>query len=1008
MLRIIKYWEEPGRLHENREEPRAYYIPYADGRSALQRKRGYSPYYQTLNGSWSFRYFPDIRQIKEPLYEEDMEASGWERLTVPSCWQTSGYDQLHYINYNYPIPCDPPFVPDENPAGWYARTFNLPDQWKGNEKYLVFEGVNSCFYLWLNGQYVGYSQGSRMPAEFRVTEHLRPGENRIDVMVLKWCDGTYLEDQDMWRFSGIYRDVYLLARDSSHIRDVFNKQVFAEDFHTAKLVTEIETTGSLEVKAELIDARGLTVAAAQTTTNQRAVLELEVPGPRLWNAETPELYHLLLQAGNETLCFQVGFRQVDIKDGVFRINGRAVKLKGVNRHDSHPELGQTIPVNAMIQDLVIMKCYNVNTIRASHYPNDPRFLELCNEYGMYVVDEADLECHGIGNAVDGTYHRLSADPVWRDAFVERAVRMVERDKNHASVVMWSMGNESGYSHNHIAMAEWTRNRDSSRPVHYEAADPRLGGLPDVECLDVESRMYASPEYLETYAKDEKNSKPLFLCEFSHAMGNSSGDLKEYWDIMYKYPKLMGGCIWEWCDHGIRTVSEDGQPFYAYGGDFGDTPNDGNFCIDGLVYPDRKPHTSLLELKQVLAPIRIEAVDLTKGLIQITNYYDFIDLSHIGLHWTIENEGTVIEQGQIWQLEVQVHECQQIKLPIKQERYAEGDYYLTLSCWTNRDFLWSKWGHEVSFAQLKFKKQAERTQAAPRLAAGSLMTVTESEGSLTAAGLDYQYIFSLELGTFTSITRNGMELLAEPPRFNIWRAPIDNDMFVSKQWLKEGYNRTSTKVYRTRWRRLNKADVQIEVDYSINASDRYPLVQGKAVWIIQQDGGIKLRTEAQVREDAAYLPRFGLEFVMPEGYEEVEYFGFGPQESYIDRHNSTRKGKYLTTVDEMFENYIMPQENGSRYGTEWVVVSNKQGSGLRFSSSAETFSFSASHFTPKDLEAAKHTYELRRRKEIILQLDYKMSGVGSNSCGPELGAPYRVNEKNIVFQLEMYPVLKEDE
>ncbi|MBC8080645.1 MAG: glycoside hydrolase family 2, partial [Gorillibacterium sp.] len=473
MISIEKYWENPNKLQVNRELPRAYTIPYADATLAKKRKRGHSPFFQTLNGSWKFRYVPSVQEVKESFYETTADVSAWDDLIVPSCWQTNGYDQLHYTNVNYPIPCDPPYVPDDNPAGLYVREFNISETWDGKEQYIVFEGVNACFYLWINGHFVGYSQGSRVPAEFLASPYLQPGANRVALLVLKWCDGTYMEDQDCWRYSGIYRDVYLLAREKSHIRDVFNRQDFSADYTKASLRTELDTTGSLVVKAELRNANGLLVAKTEGAVDGKGTLVLDIDNPNLWNAEAPYLYELYLFAGAETLYFQVGFRKVEIVDGVFRINGRAIKLKGVNRHDSHPTLGQTIPLNHMIKDLVLMKQHNVNTIRTSHYPNDPRFLELCNEYGFYVVDEADLECHGLGNATndwtDGHINSLAENPDWKDAFLDRAVRMIERDKNQPAIIIWSLGNESGFGDNHIAMAEWIKSRDDSRPIHYEGA-----------------------------------------------------------------------------------------------------------------------------------------------------------------------------------------------------------------------------------------------------------------------------------------------------------------------------------------------------------------------------------------------------------------------------------------------------------------------------------------------------------------------------------------------------------
>ncbi|OBZ09481.1 glycoside hydrolase family 2 TIM barrel-domain containing protein [Bacillus sp. FJAT-26390] len=1008
MIKIDKFWENPEKLHVNREAPRAYYIPYADTAAAKERQRGRSPYYETLNGSWKFNYYPSVQQVKDAFYEEETDVSAWDDLIVPSCWQTNGYDQLQYTNFNYPIPCDPPFVPDDNPAGLYVRDFHLPDNWAGKEKYAVFEGVNSCFYLWVNGAFVGYSQGSRMPAEFLISPYLRPGQNRIAVMVLKWCDGTYLEDQDAWRFSGIFRDVYLLGRDETHIRDVFNKTVFADDFQQASLQTEIETSGTLEVKAELRDSTHQLIAATQAVIANQGTVTLDIQKPILWNAEAPYLYELYLYAGEEVIRFHVGFRKVEINDGVFQVNGQAVKLRGVNRHDSHPELGQTIPVDHMIQDLKLMKRHNVNTIRTSHYPNDARFYELCNEYGFYVVDEADLESHGMGvpdDGAGGSAHKLATDPTWQAAYVERAARMVERDKNQPCIVMWSLGNEAGYGLNHIAMAEWIQQRDDSRLVHYEGAAPHYEGHENIESLDVESRMYSSVQYIEEYAKEESNKKPLFLCEYSHAMGNGPGDLKDYWDVIHQYPKLMGGCVWEWCDHGIKTETTEGQPFFAYGGDFGDKPNDGNFCIDGLVYPDRRPHTGLLELKQVIAPVHIEAVDLTGGKLRINNLHDFIDLSHLGLHWKIEKDGQTIEQGQIWQLDAAAHEHQLITLPYAWPSTKDAYYTLNLSFWMNKETSWAEMGYEVAFKQFTLL-EAEYSDEPANLSAASLHAA-ENDRVLSIEGYDFRYAFDLDKGLFVELARNGIVMVEQPMGFNIWRAPLDNDMHIRKQWELQGYDRAVMKVYSCEWTRLSESTIEVRAAFSLGGYTQNPILHGEASWQVDAAGEIKLDVQVKVRESAAYLPRFGLQLTMPSGNEQVEYFGYGPHESYVDKRQSVRKSRYVTTVDEMFEPYIMPQENGSRYGTHWAVISNEQGMGLKFAS-PEPFSFNASHYTPLDLTIAAHDHELKARKETIVHLDYKMSGVGSNSCGPELLDQYRLNEKQFRFELHIKPVLSEDE
>ncbi|MGE5679224.1 MAG: glycoside hydrolase family 2 TIM barrel-domain containing protein, partial [Pseudomonadota bacterium] len=789
MMKIDKYWEDLETLQVNREKPRSFYIPYNDEAAAMEQRREASPFFQLLNGSWKFKYHGSIKQVNDSFHAIDTDTSTWDDLLVPSCWQVNGYDQTHYTNDNYPFPCDPPYIPNDNPAGLYAMDFNVSEAWEAKEKYIVFEGVNSCFYLWVNGSFVGYSQGSRMPAEFDITSFVHSGRNRLAVMVLKWCDGSYIEDQDMWRFSGIFRDVYLLARDKAHIRDLFNRQLLSEDMKKALVKCELETTDSCSVRAELRDASGKIIAGGESEISGQGAIELSIDSPILWNAELPYLYRLFIYSGEEVIVQNVGFRKIDIKNGVFMINGKAVKLKGVNRHESHPELGQTVPLSHMLEDLMLMKRHNINTIRTSHYPDDPRFLDLCDEYGFYLVDEADLECHGVLEA--GDFHMLTRDPSWEKAFMDRAVRLVERDKNHPSVIIWSMGNESGYGANHMRMAEWTKERDASRPVHYEGAAPKYGGDKDVSCLDMESRMYASTEYIEEYARNEENKKPLFLCEYSHAMGNGPGDLKDYWDVIYTYPKLMGGCVWEWCDHGIKTETRDGIPYYAYGGDFGDEPNDGNFCLDGLVYPDRTPHTGLLELKKVIAPVRIEAVDLQEGTFRITNLFDFIDLSDIELQWRVEKDGTITEGGVLVLPQILPQDSAVVRLSYHMSGKAGGRYFAAISAVQKEATAWAKKGHEITFEQFELPVP-ERSVMKKKPAAS--MVVEEKDGMVVIRGFDFCHVFSLVEGGFVKITRNNVDMIAALPKFNIWRAPTDNDRVIKHKWIEEGYDRAGIHIY----------------------------------------------------------------------------------------------------------------------------------------------------------------------------------------------------------------------
>ncbi|MFF2481327.1 glycoside hydrolase family 2 TIM barrel-domain containing protein [Paenibacillus sp. NPDC058071] len=1009
MLKINRYWEDLNVMQVNREAARAHYIPYGDKEGASTGKRGYSPYYQLLNGIWKFQYYGSVADVPAGFYEEHTDAQQWDDLIVPSCWQMQGYDQRHYTNLNYPFNVDPPFVPTNNPAGTYVREFNIADDWEAKEKYIVFEGVNSCFYLWVNGEFVGYSQGSRVPAEFNISSQLRPGKNRLAVLVLKWCDGSYLEDQDAWRYTGIFRDVYLLARDTVHVRDVFNRQSFEEGFAKAVMTTEIETTGLTAVAGELKDAEGQTIASAIAVIDGKGALTFEVQQPKLWNAEQPYLYRLFITSGEEVMRFPVGFREIKVADGQFFINGQSIKLKGVNRHDSHPELGQTIPVKHMIQDLVLMKQHNVNTIRTAHYPNDSRFMELCDEYGFYVIDEADLETHGMGIAglewSQESIHRLSANPEWREAFLDRIVRVVERDKNHPCVVMWSLGNESGYDANHIAMAEWTRERDRSIPIHYEGAAPINKGLTDTACLDVESRMYTSVPEIVAYATDENNTKPLFMCEYSHAMGQGPGDLREYWDAFYQHPKLIGGCVWEWADHGILQHTDDGAPYYAYGGDFGDTPNDKHFCIDGLVAPDRVPHTGLLELKYVMAPVGVKAVDLQEGVLELENRYDFVDLSHLDVYWKIESRGSTVQQGRLAAPAIAPHRSGKVTIPYQLQQADTGEHMLTVSFKLKQETSWADSGYELAFAQFELPVQQSESKAVFR--PKHQLQVTGQGPLLQVEGFDFRYAFNLTTGMLQSMERNGVAMLAAPTQYNIWRAPIDNDSQIKEKWQDAGYDRAVMKTYHTQWSQETDGSIRLESSFSMGAVGKFVLLCGISVWKIADSGEVTVKTDINVAEGHPFLPRFGLQLILPQEMEQVEYEGLGPDESYIDKRQYVRKGRFSSTVKGMFENYVMPQENGSRYGTEWAVVANKQGMGLRFAA-AEPFSFNASHFMPEDLTSAMHTYELKARRETIVHLDYKMSGAGSNACGPELLPEYQLNDQTFAFELNIRPIFSEDE
>ncbi|MDF2474103.1 MAG: glycoside hydrolase family 2 [Anaerocolumna sp.] len=1041
MLEIEKYWEDPEVLHVNCEQPHAYFIPYVDEQKARKGIRGQSKYYKSMNGAWKFRYYDSVSKVLEDFYKEDYDVRGWDELLVPSCWQLNGYDIPNYTNLAYPFPCDPPYVPNDNPAGLYIRDFRLEsdiefnkekckeenieksnekdikksnekdiDNIQGRDQYLVFEGVASCFYLWVNGIFVGYSQVSHMTSEFLISPYLKHGDNRIAVMVLKWCDGSYLEDQDMWRLSGIFRDVYLISREKNHITDAFIKTEISEEFTKGIIKWELQTSKKMiPYQAVLKDKRGSILYHNILKWSDN--FEIHVADLKLWSAESPYLYDLIFYYGDEVILFQVGFRKLEIKDSVLLINGIPVKLKGVNRHDSHPQLGYTIPMDHMLNDLYMMKRHNINAIRTSHYPNDPRFLSLCDQLGFYLIEEADLECHGLG-VVKEEKDWLANSILYQEAFMDRMKRMVERDKNHACIIMWSLGNESGFGENLIRMAKWTKSRDDSRFLHYEGAcwleeiDKN-----DNSCLDVFSNMYPSTTVItDEILSNPKEKRPIILCEYAHAMGNGPGDLKEYWDLFYKYPRLAGGFVWEWCDHAIKTTTSEGIEYYAYGGDFNDKPNDGNFCLDGLVYPDRTPHTGLYELKNLIAPVRTERIDITTGEIKITNLYDFTNLSKLILHWKIERDGNVIEGGTLQDIDLNPHCSRSVTLDYSMPKEADGRYFLLVYYTQKEDTPWARKGHQVAFHQFELPVGGV-TKTKIKTSQMSVLQYVKAENEIIITGSDFQYTFNQKEGTFTSIQLNGVELLHSFPKFNIWRAPVDNDMYIKNEWLSAGYDRLKMHIYAVEVKEQEVKEQEnklmvISTDFYMGSYSLKPMLRAKAIWTVYGSGDILLEFHGEVREDVPFLPRFGLQIPMPKGNELVEYFGYGPHESYIDKHHSTWKSRFTATVTAMHEDYLMPQENGSHFATEWAAVTNSLGMGLLFIGMDE-FSFQASHFTPEDLTQGMHPYELKMREETIINIDYGMSGVGSNSCGPKLLPRYQLLERNIEFKLRIKPIFKEE-
>ncbi len=1015
-IRNGNFYQDPSTLHIGCEAPRAYFIPYHNEAVALGGIRDKSHHFVGLNGDWDFTFYPSVNALPEDFLTLPTAA----KINVPRSWQTMqgrGYDTPNYVNVLYPIPFDPPFVPDENPCGLYSRTVRIHEKMLEKSVYINFEGVDACFYLYVNGEFVGYSQVSHMTSELEITKHLRAGENTIRVLVLKWCDGTYLEDQDKFRWSGIFRDVYLLLRDPVHITDVYAYPLLNEAYTRGSCPTEITVNGDALVEYRLLRPNGMQIESGSLLIHGKGTVDFLVDDPELWSDETPNLYTLILKCGGEVIILRPGFRHIEVQDGVLYFNGQKIKLRGVNRHDSHPHLGSATPLDHMVRDLMILKAHNVNAIRTSHYPNDPRFPGLCDEYGFYLIDEADLETHGIAALGDWDYFTNSDE--WTAAYLDRAVRMFERDKNHASVLMWSVGNESGVGKNHRKMSEYFHSRDPRCLVHSEDAsrrnsdrlwqdlkdktDEEIGTVLECDYIDVESRMYPSPEEIkQNYFTRRVFTKPLFLCEYSHAMGNGPGCLKEYWDLIYAEDGFMGGCVWEYTDHSFAIGDNPlADPHYTYGGDFGDAPHDGNFCVDGLVYPDRRPHTGLMEYKQVIKPFRVEAFDPAAGKVIIKNLRYFTDLSDLDFVWVVECNGEPVASGRL-SLPIEPQETAEITLPVDAWD-MDGDRYITLTACQNTPTEWGSIGFEVGFEQLAIP--AERPAPIPMaetMSPYAEITLTETASAITVTTADTTYTICRTCGLVASIVDGGHELLASPIRPTVWRAPTDNDRNVRRAWEQAGYRDPLLKCYDCAVTASDETSVTVTAHLSLAAKYRRPFLHATATYTVYAEGGIRLDLDATVADGVPFLPRFGVEFLMPAEAEYLSYFGRGPVESYRDKRHASRQGIYTSAVTDHFEPYVRPQENMAHADTRWMQVASVAGHALLAVSTGPDFSFNCSHFTPETLTATGHDYELTPMAETCVNLDATHTGIGSNSCGPGLHERWQLKEKNLSFSVRLLP------
>lgn len=1136
---IPRHYENLHILHENTMPDRNYYIPAGKAYSKSLDARDHSDRVQFLNGTWKFRYYDSIYKLQDEFYSEGYDISGFDDIPVPSVWQMHGYDYHQYTNVRYPFAFDPPYVPKDNPCGAYVTDFDYDQNEDAPLAHLNFEGVDSCFYVWLNGRYVGYSQVSHSTSEFDITEFIINGSNRLCVLVLKWCDGSYLEDQDKFRMSGIFRDVYILKRSEGAVYDYFIKTSCdditeptkadvtidftafteyscVEDRFSSKPETVVDkgADSNVDIEVTILDADGSICSSgcvkceisAQSDANTNTAkiktaasssnITLSIDSPVLWNAEKPYLYTVIIRCAGEVITDRIGIREITIENKIVYINGMPIKFHGVNRHDSDPVTGFTISREQIIKDMSLMKQHNVNAIRTSHYPNAPYFYELCDEYGFYVIDEADIEAHGpselyyADNSWDNKAARwnepIANNPEFCESILDRIKRCVIRDKNRASVVIWSMGNESAYGVTFEEALAWVKSYDSSRLTHYESAQYTDGKRKyDYSNLDLYSRMYPSISEMAEYI-DGDGDKPYILCEYCHAMGNGPGDLEDYFQFFDSHETTCGGFVWEWCDHAIyRGKAANGKDIYAYGGDSGETIHDGNFCMDGLVYPDRRPHTGLLEFKNINRPVRITGYDETNGVLTLHNYMDFTDIrDYLTMSYEVTCDGQVIASGDIDVPSVAPHGDGTISLRLITEMQ---NLILNLSAINGSDNSDSSISDDCSSVAERFDDKACINDMIPhraflrviyKAAVGSAFVnegdvlgfdeveldspkqntdelmdktsalskaqdttsaplhISETNTEFVISGSNFEYTFDRNTGNFAGIVVDGQELLSAPCDKTIWRAPTDNDRNIKNEWFRAHYDMVSERTYETSC--IIKNDLAVITCTScLSAPTVQPVLRINAEWTVSAEGTITAGLHVTKNPEFPVLPRFGARMVLRKDMRNVNYIGMGPYESYIDKHHASWHGAFSASIDEMHEDYIMPQENGSHFDCSYVQISapgandeadknssdknNSAGSSSYQSicntqtastiaattahsisvTSAVPFSMNASPYTAEELTNAAHNYELPESNKSVLCIDYRQNGIGSNSCGPELDEKYRFDEDEWEFRFTMH-------
>ncbi len=984
-------------VSENREPQRAYYIPFADINAAKEDIKSKSSQYTDLNGEWDFRYFESHLDIPDSISQIDYG----EKIPVPSCWECYGYGQIHYTNINYPFQYDPPYTLSVNPVGAYSRSF----EYKGEDSlYVVFEGVSSYFELYINGEYVGLSRGSHLQAEFDISKYAKMGQNTITALVYTYNAESYLEDQDFFRFHGIFRDVYLLARPENHIRDIYIKPHMdgKVDF---ELTFKNEES---DYKITLLDTEGNAVE--------------KITEPKLWSAEKPNLYSAVIECNGEYIYKRFGFRSIVTSDlGELLINGTPVKLKGVNRHDSHPKYGYCTSFEDMEQDIIMMKQNNINCVRTSHYPNHPIFLELCDKYGLYVIDECDVETHGVENACGlcslKSVEEMASNPIWLNSYMDRMERMVERDKNNTSVIIWSLGNEGQFGTNYIKMSEQTKKRDNTRLVHYErsAFPNKAYGRDQMKidpCVDIISRMYTSIENVDIQGSMTEDKRPYFLAEYGHAMGLGPGELTDYWELIYKYPRLIGGCIWEWCDHAVEKTLPDGKVGYIYGGDSGEFPHDGNFCCDGLVFPDRRPSTGLMEYKKVVQPLKISEIDVKKGKFVFENLYDFTDLSEFNFRYEIVADRDIIENG-VFELSLEPHKSKEVEIKYTIPAIVEHGAFINIYMDVKNTEEWCEIGHNLAWAQFELPVEIKT----PEKSAPVAVNANDGKRYIKISVGENEYSIDKASGMVCSVCKSGCELLKRASDIVLWRASIDNDRYKRESWVNEHFHKTFFKV-RTVEVSGKEEEYIVKINGAIGANSRLPVFDANIEYKIDAEGlhvsihadrneelkgmnrssSEETELDLNLKTEIGEVPRFGMRFALDKNFETIEYFGMGEKECYVDFKEHSKMGIWKSKVREEYEHYIRPQDSGNHINTKWVTMYDTRNS-LTFAAD-NRFEFSALHYTIEELDQKEHDFELEESDTTEVLVCYKNRGVGSASCGPVLLEKYQVTDKHIEFKFSI--------